>query len=387
MEKFIGFDDIRPYYDEEVVPIIARLLEDSEFQRITGYLFPDKTWEEMKALLQSFTNIKDFQRDLIVRLAAEIAEKSADSVDCTGFGNLPENKSFTYISNHRDIILDASILNVELIKAGLETTEIAIGDNLLLQKWIEDIVRLNKSFIVKRNVSLRQMLEVSRHLSEYIHLVIRDKKQSIWIAQREGRAKDSNDRTQVSLLKMLAMGGDKNFLKSIASLNIVPVAFSYEYDPCDYLKAKEFQLKRDIPEFKKTQHDDVINMQTGLFGYKGKVHVQIGQPINSVLSEIDRTLEKNEQVKRVASLIDNEIFLNYRFYPINYIAYDRLVGATTFKACYSPADTEVFDAYLQKQLDKIELSSKDIPFLTERILTMYANPLKNNLSAKHICIS
>ncbi|MDR3340297.1 MAG: acyltransferase [Candidatus Symbiothrix sp.] len=387
MEELTGFDDIRPYYDEELIPVIARLLEDSEFQRVAGYLFPDRSWEEMKVFLQSFTNIKDFQHNLIVRLAGEIAAKSADSIDSKGFGDLPENKSFTYISNHRDIILDASILNVELIKVGLETTEIAIGDNLLLQKWIEDIVRLNKSFIVKRSVSLRQILEVSHHLSEYIHFVIQHKKESIWIAQREGRAKDSNDRTQESLLKMLAMGGNKNFLKSIASLNIVPVAFSYEYDPCDYLKAKEFQLKRDIPEFKKTQQDDVVNMQTGLFGYKGKVHVQIGQPINSILPEIDLTLGKNEQIKRVASLIDNEIFLNYRFYPVNYIAYDRLEGAAIFKAYYTPADTEIFDAYLQKQLDRIDLPSKDIPFLTERILTMYANPLRNNLLTKQLCIS
>jgi hypothetical protein len=382
MEKNPEFDDIRPYYDEEVAAAIDRLLESSQFQKIIAYLFPEMAWEQFKALMRTFTNKYDFQQKLVSKTVFRITGRTAGKVDCGGQEKISHDKSYTYISNHRDIILDASILNATLIEAGFDSTEIAIGDNLLLYDWIEDIVRLNKSFIVKRGVSIRQMLEVSQHLSKYIHFSVRDKNQSVWIAQREGRAKDSNDRTQESVLKMLAMGGNKGFLKNIEELNITPASFSYEYDPCDYLKAQEFQQKRDNPDFQKTQQDDFLNMQTGLLGYKGDIFLQIGNSINPALSKIDGSLGKNELVKQIASLIDNEIFLNYRFYPINYIAYDRLWGNGVFNEKYSGDDLKAFDTYLQTQLDKIDLPEKDIPFLTEKILEMYANPVKNQLSIK-----
>jgi hypothetical protein len=228
-------------------------------------------------------------------------------------------------------------------------------------------------------------LEVSRHLSEYIHFTIKDKNQSVWIAQREGRAKDSNDRTQESVLKMLILGGkNNNALLDMEDLNITPVSFSYEYDPCDYLKAKEFQQKRDNPEYKKSKRDDLVNMQAGLHGYKGNIHFHIGRTINPYLRKVDPSLGRNEIIARVASLIDNEIFLNYRFYPGNYIAYDRLWGNNLFREKYTSTDIEIFDAYLQKQLDKIILPDKDIPFLTEKILEMYAYPVKNQLSAEEL---
>lgn len=382
MEKKSEFDDIRPYYDDEVAPIIKELLVDPEFKKVVSLVLPDTKWEELEALMQSFTNKYDFQHGLIKGTVFSLVNKTSNSIKCEGFENVEKGNAYTYISNHRDIILDASLLCVMLAENGFDTVEIAIGDNLLLHKWIEKVVRLNKSFIVKRGVSMRQMLEVSAHLSKYIHYTIKHKKQSIWIAQREGRAKDSNDRTQESLLKMLAMGGEQNFIKNIEELNIVPVSFSYEYDPCDYLKAKEFQQKRDNPDFKKSQKDDLISMETGLFGYKGNIHIQLGRPINPSLSRVDTSLGKNEQITKVASLIDTEIFLNYKFYPVNYIAYDRLWGNNHFEKWYTASDIKAFDTYLQKQLDKIDLPDKDIPFLTEKILKMYANPVKNQLEVK-----
>jgi hypothetical protein len=224
------------------------------------------------------------------------------------------------------------------------------------------------------------MLEAAMHLSKYIHFTIKDKNQSIWIAQREGRAKDSNDRTQESVLKMLAMGGDRNFLKNLTELNLTPLAFSYEYDPCDYLKAKEFQQKRDNPEFKKTQKDDLLNMQTGLFGYKGRIHLQIGRPVNPVLLKLDESLGRNELALQVASLIDNEIFRHYKFYPVNYIAYDRLWGNGLFHEQYTFGDIKSVDQYFHRQLDKIDLPGKDIPYLREKMEEMYAYPVKNFLS-------
>jgi hypothetical protein len=380
MEKNPEFDDIRPYYDDEVVSVINRLLENPDFKRTLKFIFPDENLEELGALMRTFKTKYDFQHKLVKATVYNFVGKSSDSIECAGFENIEKGESYTYISNHRDIVLDASLLCSMLGIHGYDTTEIAIGDNLLLRPWIEDLVRLNKSFIVKRGVSIRQILEVSRHLSRYIHFAVLEKKESVWIAQREGRAKDSNDRTQESLLKMLAMGSEKRFLESLKELNITPVSFSYEYDPCDYLKAREFQQKRDNPEFKKSQADDLLNMETGLFGYKGKIHFQIGRPLNPQLCELDKGLEKNALAGKIADLIDKEIFLNYKFYPGNYIAYDYLWGNKSFDENYTNSEKQVFDNYLQKQLGKIDLPDKDLPFLREKILEMYAFPLKNCLS-------
>ena len=381
MEKNAEFDDIRPYYDEEVPSVIEQLLNDPQFKKVVGFIYPDSSWEEFSALMRSFTTKKEFQLSLAKNAVFEIAHKTSRNVECVGFEKISKNTAYTYISNHRDIVLDASLLSVLLSKHGYETVEVAIGDNLLLHPWIENFVRLNKSFIVKRGVSIRQMLEVSTHLSKYIHFAIQEKKESVWIAQREGRAKDSNDRTQESLLKMLSMGGKNDILSNIKELNILPLSLSYEYDPCDYLKAEEFQQKRDNPEFKKSQADDLQNMQTGILGYKGNIHFQFGRPLNSLIEKEYEELPKNELILKLASLIDKEIFLHYKFYPINFIAYDRLWGKNHFVNQYTSEDEKTFDAYLHKQLEKVQLENKDLSFLTEKIMEMYANPVKNHLEA------
>jgi hypothetical protein len=383
MIKNPEFDDIRPYYDDEVAPVIERLLKNPQFRQIMYFLYPEEKVKETERLMQTFTNQHDFQHQLMTKLVWDVLNRTDSVVTCSGFENVSPETACTYISNHRDIVLDASILSVLLAANGFETMEIAIGDNLLLTDWIRDLVRLNRSFIVKRSLPMRQMLEASKHLSKYIHFTIKDKKQSIWIAQREGRAKDSNDRTQDSVLKMLAMGSEQHFLKSLAELNLTPLTFSYEYDPCDYLKAKEFQQKRDNPDFKKTQEDDLLNMRTGMFGYKGKIHLQVGHTINPTLLNLDDALERNELAAQTASIIDNEIFRNYKFFPVNYIAYDRLGGNNFFCKQYTPEDVENYEWYFQQQLDKIDLPDKDIPYLMEKMEEMYANPVENQLGIKN----
>ena len=375
------FDDIRSYNDEEVQEVIDRLLQDSEFQQIISFIFPEQKKEDMAAWLRSFQSKHDFQHQLIKLLVCRITDKCVDSLECTGFENIRQNESYTFISNHRDIVMDAALLCLLLSREGYETTEIAIGDNLLIRSWIKDLVRLNKSFIVKRGVGIRQMLEVSQHLSRYIHYTITQKKESIWIARREGRAKDSNDRTQESVLKMLTMSGGADYRRTILDLNIVPLSLSYEYDPCDFLKAKELQQRRDNPDFKKSPADDLENMQTGIFGYKGRIHFQFGQPIHSDLEKIAAEIPKTEWFSKVASLIDREIFRNYLFFPINYIAYDRLEGGNRFSDRYTSEDAARINSYFDKQLGKIDLPNKDIPFLTEKILEMYANPVRNQLNS------
>jgi hypothetical protein len=373
------FDDIRPYNNDEVISTLNQLIRDPHFKKVMSFLSPDLAWDDLATRLRACKSRHDFQHGPVREIVYDVVSRSAVSIECTGLENIEKDRTYTYISNHRDIVLDASLLCILLIINGYDATEIAIGDNLLLHPWIEQLVRANKSFIVRRGLSIRQMLEASNHLSRYIHYAITEKKESVWIAQREGRAKDSNDKTQDSLLKMLAMAGGQGFLGNLRELNITPVSFSYEYDPCDYLKAKEFQQKRDNPEFKKSQADDLLNMQTGIFGDKGRINIRFGQPINPALEALNTNTPKNQLVTEVASLINNGIFLNYRLYPGNYIAYDRLWGNNRCIAHYTKHDIQTFNAYLNKQLGKIDLEDKDLPFLTEKILEMYGYPVKNQL--------
>ena len=286
---------------------------------------------------------------------------------------------YTFVSNHRDIVLDSAFLDVMLIEAGYPTTvEIGIGDNLLIYPWIKRLVRMNKAFTVRRSLTPRAMLESSQLMSRYIHHAVNTKRENIWIAQREGRAKDSDDRTQDAVLKMLAMGGEGNPADRLRDLNIVPLTISYEFDPCDYLKAQEFQQKRDNPAFKKSRQDDLDNMRTGIFGYKGRVVYRCAPPINTWIDEL-ASLPKTEFYTALSHRIDHELHRNYELYPCNYIALDMLNANREQAEHYSEADVAEFEQYLTAQLAKVNLPDKDEAFLRERMLTMYANPLRNYL--------
>ena len=292
------------------------------------------------------------------------------------------NKRYTFISNHRDIVLDSALLDVLLFDAKCTTTcEIAIGDNLLAAPWIKDLVRVNKSFIVERSAGIREMLASSKRLSEYMHFVIAHKHENIWIAQREGRAKDSNDRTQEALLKMMAMGGEGSVADRLRQLHLVPLAISLEYDPCDWLKAREFQLKRDIEGWKKTRQDDVESMRTGIMGYKGQIHYHCAPCIDSFLDTLSADMPKGEVFAAVAQHIDKCIHANYRLYPNNFIALDKLNGNDEHADRYTADDKARFEQYISGQLAKIDIPGKDEQFLMTRMLEMYANPAINHLKA------
>jgi len=378
-----NFEDIRPLNQDEVQAAIEELLASEEFRHALRYVKPDLDWDQLSAAMRACKTKEQFKSTLAYDAVMTVAKKTTFSLTISGRSRLPEGKpACTFISNHRDIVLDASFLNVMLYDVGYGMTQVAIGDNLLIRPWIKTFVRLNNSFIVKRGVSVRQMLEVSDTLSAYINHTIKDTKESIWIAQREGRAKDSNDQTQPSVLKMLCMAGGKDIIGNLKSLNLVPVAISYEFDPCDYLKAQEFQLKRDNPEYHKTQRDDLLNMETGILNNKGRVHFTISKLINEQLDQLDPNMNRNELFAAVASIIDKEIYRHYRFYPNNYVAYDLLSGTRRFSDHYGLKDKKAFEEYLQKQLDKIVIPNKDENFLRKKILEMYANPLKNFLALK-----
>ncbi len=376
------FDEIRPYEAGEMKQAFDDLLNDRQFQMILKGFAPWLPKSVRNGLLRlAFTGIKtplDFQKRFMKPLVKFIMRKHTDGCSFldSSIASYDKSQRYTFVSNHRDIVLDSAFLDVLLVEAGYPTTvEIGIGDNLLIYPWIKRLVRMNKAFTVRRGLSLRETLAASQLMSRYIHYAVTQKKENIWIAQREGRAKDSSDHTQDAVLKMLAMGGD------LKELNIVPLTISYEFDPCDYLKAQEFQQKRDNPAFKKSRQDDLDNMKTGIFGYKGRVVYRPAAPINTWIDELSE-LPKTEWFKALAERMDREIHRGYELYPCNYIALDELNGDNANAAHYTDADKQRFEQYLAGQMAKIQLPNKDESFLRERMLTMYANPVRNLMSAQ-----
>lgn len=377
-----NFDEIRAYEAKDIPAAMERLVNEKQFMKVVSTLFPLMPKEQLKQKLLSFKAPFDLQEQMVVPFLQYLEANLTTGVKMEGLENIDNSKTYLYISNHRDIILDSGFMGGKFVENGMDTVEIAIGDNLMVLPWIEDLVRVNKSFIVKRGLTPHEMLESSRRLSAYIRYVLTEKGQSVWIAQREGRAKDGNDRTQESLIKMFAMSGNGTLVETLKDLNVCPMTISYEYDPCDFLKAKEFQQKRDNPDFKKAPQDDLVNMQTGVMGYKGKVVYYIAGKINDELEKIgEQTKVKNLQAELVAKHIDRQIHKNYRIFANNKIAYDLLYNENRFSVEYSVAEKDQFEAYLKKQIQKIELEHKDDAYLRLKMIEMYANPLVNYLEA------
>lgn len=377
------FDEIRPYEPEEMQQAFDELLGDRQFSALLKGFAPWLPKGIRNGLLRlAFKGVKtplDFQQRFMKPVVRYIIRRHTDGCDFDD-RMLPEDtgkeQRYTFVSNHRDIVLDSAFLDVMLVDNGYPTTvEIGIGDNLLIYPWIKQLVRMNKAFTVRRGLTAHEMMRSSQLMSSYIHYAVTQKKENIWIAQREGRAKDSSDQTQESVLKMLAMGGQ------LSELNIVPLTISYEFDPCDYLKAQEFQLKRDDPGYKKSRQDDLDNMRTGILGYKGRVHYHCGTPVNQWLDELNG-LPRNEFFQTLSKRMDRELHRGYRLYPCNYIAYDKLNGQASYADRYTQQDKERFESYLAGQLAKIAIPSKDEGFLRERMLTMYANPVRNYMAAQ-----
>ncbi len=379
------FDDIRPYNDDEIKEAIESLLNDRQFSRILKAFMPILPLGMSRGMLRLATigihTTLDFQLRFMKPIVNYVLRKCSTGHTFDHNGIQPGEERFTFVSNHRDIVLDSALLDIMLIDAKFPTTcEIAIGDNLLIYPWIRTLVRLNKAFVVRRNIPPRQLFESSMQMSRYMRHVINEKHENIWIAQREGRAKDSSDHTQESLLKMFAMSGSDP-LECIKALHIVPLTISYEYDPCDYLKAKEFQQKRDDPAWKKSKQDDLMNMKTGIFGQKGHIHYQTAPCINAWIDEL-AGLPKTEFFTQLAHRLDREIHRHYRLFPGNYVAVDLLSGTPNNASRYSHKEKVAFEKYIQSRIEMVDLPNRDEAFLRERILTMYANPVHNYEAAK-----
>lgn len=373
-----NFEDIRPFTPEEVPAAVQELMKEEYFQKAASHVVPD-----LNLFLKQFATIKttdEFQEKALFPLLKWLISVVSDTFEGSGFSNIELDKAYTYVSNHRDILTDATFLSLLLTKNGIKSPEMALGDNLLVYPWMKTLVRITKGITVYRNLPLKRTLQEAHRLSGYINYAIREKGSSVWIAQREGRAKDSDDRTQESVLKMLVLEGGGDMRSNVMALNIVPVSISYEYDACDYLKAREFQLKRDNSEFKKSSKDDMDSMKTGLMSRKGKINFVIAKPINEKVAALPEDISKAEFYTAVANIIDESIHEGYVLYPINYVAYDLLNGTERFVENYTTEEKDNFARYVDGQIAKIQdLPSPDYNFLRERILEMYANPLKNKL--------
>lgn len=378
------FSDIEPYNDSVFQEKIASLVKEPGFEHAVRSVLPNVNYPEFVAELMAVPGKEQFQKNIMGNFLEELALRTTAGITYSGLDAVHDDSRYTFITNHRDIVLDASFLNLGFLRAGKRTSEVAIGDNLLIYDWITDLVKLNGSFIVKRNVGITGALDAARQLSSYIHYAISAKKESIWIAQREGRAKDSDDKTQESVIKMLALGGPGRMVENLVSLNILPVAISYEFDPNDYLKAREFLLKHRDPNFKKSKHDDLFSMETGLLQFKGRVHFGLSQCITPEIEKISADTPKGEVARSVCALVDNAIHSHYLIYPINYVAYDNLFGSDRYSGHYTPDEEAAVMEYIEGQLDKVDvenITADEREFMRHKMYEMYANPLKNKLLA------
>ena len=373
-----NFDEIRCYYDEDVPSKLWPLADRPEIEGFLKGAFPQVDMEQIRQVIRSCKTIKDFQTKIILYFLDLLSKASCDSIQSHNVDEIDFSRGHVFVTNHRDIVLDSAYLNMMLHKSGKETSEIAIGNNLFAAPWIEDLVRINKSFVVRRDLTGRQMLESSKVLSAFIRQEVFDKNLTVWIAQREGRSKDNSDKTQSSVIKMLAMGGpSRDLMQNIRDLHVVPVAISYEFDPCDYLKAAEFQLKRDNPEWKKTKADDVKSMVTGMRGYKGRVNYTFAKELNPIFDNYPWINDKTAQVNCVCETIDRELHNAMVLYPINYLAYNLKYDTDKYAKMYTDEERNKATEYLNGQLAKIDIPNKDEEFLWQMLLTMYSNPVAN----------
>ena len=375
-----NFDDIRPFNDSDVDEALRVLLEDDKFQQILLSVFKDpKKIEQMKLVLANIHSIKDLQLNFVYQLIEDLILKpTTNGLTYSGLDKLDKNVSYLFLSNHRDILLDAALMNYLIVHEGMNTTENAIGNNLLIEKWIEYAVKLNRSFVVHRNLPARDLLVTSNKLSEYIRHDITTQNTSVWIAQREGRTKDGNDKTQLALLKMLNLSNEKSISEGFTELRIVPLSISYEVEPCGISKVTEL-YKRQTETFEKTQDDDLRSMGEGLVRQKGRIHFGFGE-VTTNLSELCLCEDSNaNQIEKLADSIDKQIYRNFRLWPNNYIAEDILNNTSSNKELYTTVEYTKFCSMLD---DAVSTISGDAETIRTMFLQMYVNPIINKRKAE-----
>ena len=369
------FNAIRPYYDAEVNEAILSAINHPIMKALMNFAYEnvdDSVWKEQ---LKRTHSIRDFQINFAYKAVKKVLEKSSDGLSTSGFEKLEPNMSYLFISNHRDIILDTSLLNVCLHEHGLVMTASAIGDNLVKKDFLKTLSKLNRNFLVQRGLPPRELLESSKLMSEYIGQLLLRENRSVWIAQREGRTKDGNDATHSGVLKMLAMAsGESSMLDYFKKLKIVPVSISYEYDPTDALKMPQLMAEANAEKYIKDKNEDFITLLSGVIGQKKHIHIHVGEILSDEIDEIAREFDNtNKQVQALAQVIDDSILQSYKLWPTNYIAYDLLFKTNQFQAFYSENEKSLFERRLEMRIDETN------PQMVEGFLAMYANPVVNKM--------
>lgn len=369
------FDAIRPFYDAEINPAIQKVIDHPMMKALMNFAFPDVEEQQWKEQLRKTHSIRDFQCNFIYKALMQVLQKTSEGMTTSGFENLEPNTSYLFISNHRDIILDTSLLNACLFDNGLVMTASAIGDNLVQKDFLHVLSKLNRNFLVQRGLSPREMLQSSKLLSEYIGQLLLRENRSVWIAQREGRTKDGNDATHQGVLKMLGMGSDEeNLMDYFKKVKIVPVSISYEYDPTDALKIPQLMAEANKQIYIKEKNEDFMTLMSGIMGQKKHIHIHVGKVLDNeidvIKSEFDNT---NKQIQALAQVIDDSILQSYKLWPTNYIAYDLLYKTNKFQHLYNENEKSLFERRLEMRIDEND------PIQRDGFLAMYANPVVNKL--------
>jgi 1-acyl-sn-glycerol-3-phosphate acyltransferase len=373
------FDSIRPFYDAEINEGIRSSVNHPMMKALMNFTFPTVADEVWKEQLLKTHSIRDFQCNFIYQSIQKVLEKSSDGLTTSGFEKLEKNTSYLFISNHRDIILDTSLLNAALFEHGLVMTASAIGDNLVKKAFLLTLAKLNRNFLVLRGLSPRELLQSSKLMSEYIGQLLLRENRSVWIAQREGRTKDGNDATHPGVLKMLSMAADEpNLMDYFKKIKVVPVSISYEYDPTDALKMPQLKAEANNEIYIKEKNEDFMTLLSGIMGQKKRIHIHVGDVLDHELDHIKHEFDNsNKQIQAMAQAIDDSILTSYKLWPTNYIAYDLLNGTTTYASEYTDIEKAVFERRLEKRIDS------QSEFEVQGILAMYANPVVNKRKYQH----
>ena len=374
------FDAIRPFYDSEINEALQNVVNHPMMKALMNFTFPevaDAVWKEQ---LRKTHSIRDFQCNFIYESVQRVLEKSSDGLTTSGFENLQPNTSYLFISNHRDILLDTTLLNTALFEHGLVMTASAIGDNLVKKAFLNTLAKLNRNFLVQRGLTPREMLQSSKLLSEYIGNLLQHENRSVWIAQREGRTKDGNDETNPGVLKMLGMGSDeKNLMDYFKKVKIVPVSISYEYDPTDALKMPQLMAEANNEVYVKEKNEDFMTILSGALGQKRRIHIHVGKVLNAEIDAIQADNDSsNKQVVALAQVIDDAILGNYQLWPTNFIAYDIVHKTDRYAHLYSENEKSLFERRLEMRIDH------DNPVALDSFLAMYANPVVNKLKYHNV---
>ena len=374
------FDAIRPFYDTEINEALHNIANHPMMKALMNFSFPDVADEVWQEQLRKTHSIRDFQCNFIYQSVQKVLEKSSEGMTTSGFEDLKPNTSYLFVSNHRDILLDTTLLNTALFEHGLVMTASAIGDNLVKKTFLKTLAKLNRNFLVQRGLTPREMLQSSKLLSEYIGHLLLHENRSVWIAQREGRTKDGNDETNPGVLKMVGMGSDeKNLMDYFKKIQIVPVSISYEYDPTDALKVPQLMAEANNEVYIKEKNEDFTNILSGALGQKKRIHIHVGKVLDTEIDEIKATDESsNKQIATLAQVIDDAILSNYKLWPTNFIAYDIVNKTDYYSHLYTENEKSLFERRLEMRIDH------DNPIALEGFLAMYANPVANKLKYHNV---